>query len=328
LYSKESIEHRNRRRPESFCTFWERQYNAIGQEESQGSWTMMTPMIFFSYSRQDSEFALKLGTDLRASGTTIWLDQLDIEPGERWDVAIQKALTECGRILVILSPDSVQSTNVMDEVSYALEENKVVIPVFHRDCEIPFRLRRLQHTDFRGDYQTALEKLVKHLAPGTTEGTSTRPPYTSGLSTKKPAFSSWKFLAVAAIAVVLGIWGVTAMMNSGRRAPGPGPSEGRNTGAVSRRLTVPTYVITAGAFKTEGEAQALQEKLRRDGHAASYLWIPDYPSLSGAKMFLTFIGPFADIEECRRHLAEFRKTDPSAYGILVSNEAKRVQFTR
>jgi hypothetical protein len=45
-------------------------------------------------------------------------------------------------------------------------------------------------------------------------------------------------------------------------------------------------------------------------------------------MFLTFIGPFADIEECRKKLVEFRKTDPQAYGILVSNEAKRVQFTR
>ena len=123
----------------------------------------MKPIVFFSYSRQDSEFALKVGKDLRAAGISIWLDQLDIKPGERWDVTVGKALAECSRILVVLSPASVESTNVMDEVSYALEERRVVIPVLHRDCEIPFRLRRLQHTDFRTDYQTALEKLLQYL---------------------------------------------------------------------------------------------------------------------------------------------------------------------
>jgi len=33
---------------------------------------------FFSYSRADSEFVLKLATDLRNAGIDIWLDQLDI----------------------------------------------------------------------------------------------------------------------------------------------------------------------------------------------------------------------------------------------------------
>lgn len=119
--------------------------------------------VFFSYSRQDSEFALRLGKDLRAAGMNIWLDQLDIAPGERWDAAIETALSRCSNILVILSPGSVESTNVMDEVSYALEEQKRVIPILLRDCEIPFRLRRLQHTDFRTDYDPALGKLLQHL---------------------------------------------------------------------------------------------------------------------------------------------------------------------
>jgi hypothetical protein len=48
---------------------------------------------------------------------------------------------------VILSPDGVEPTNVMDEVSLALEKGKTVLPVIHRECEIPFRLRRLQHVD-------------------------------------------------------------------------------------------------------------------------------------------------------------------------------------
>lgn len=48
--------------------------------------------IFFSYSRSDSEFVLKLAKDLRDAGVSIWLDQLDIAPGSHWDASIEKAL--------------------------------------------------------------------------------------------------------------------------------------------------------------------------------------------------------------------------------------------
>jgi hypothetical protein len=46
------------------------------------------PLAFFSYSRQDSEFVLRLAKDLREAGAAIWLDQLDIEPGQRWDTTV------------------------------------------------------------------------------------------------------------------------------------------------------------------------------------------------------------------------------------------------
>ena len=123
------------------------------------------PAAFFSYCREDSAFALRLAADLKAAGANVWLDQLDIVPGQRWDRAVEDALTGCPRMLVILSPASVSSTNVMDEVSFALEEKKVVIPVFYKDCVIPFRLRRVQYVDFRVDYARGLQELIKTLAP-------------------------------------------------------------------------------------------------------------------------------------------------------------------
>ncbi|MBI2730257.1 MAG: toll/interleukin-1 receptor domain-containing protein [Sphingobacteriales bacterium] len=119
--------------------------------------------IFFSYSRADSEFVLKLAKDLRKSGADIWLDQLDIAPGSHWDASIEKALHSAGTLLIILSPNSVASENVMDEVSYALEEGKKVIPILHANCETPFRLRRLQRIDFTTDYKTGFNHLMESL---------------------------------------------------------------------------------------------------------------------------------------------------------------------
>ncbi len=128
------------------------------------------PAAFFSYSREDSDFALKLAGDLKDAGANVWLDQLDIQPGDRWDRTVEDALTNCPRMVVILSAASVSSTNVMDEVSFALEEQKTVIPVMYRDCTVPFRLRRVQHVDFRQDYARGLQKLLKILALGQEAG--------------------------------------------------------------------------------------------------------------------------------------------------------------
>ncbi len=128
----------------------------MGQED--------VPIAFFSYCREDSEFALKLAADLKVAGAQVWIDQLDIEPGTPWDRAVEDALTNSPRMLVVLSPVSVNSDNVRDEVSFALSRQKRVIPVLYRDCEVPFRLARLQHIDFRPDYERALAILVRALS--------------------------------------------------------------------------------------------------------------------------------------------------------------------
>ncbi|KAA3619909.1 MAG: TIR domain-containing protein [Calditrichaeota bacterium] len=122
---------------------------------------------FFSYARSDSEFVLQLAKDLRKAGADVWLDQLDIKPGSRWDLSIEHALKASGRMIVIISPDSISSNNVMDEVSFALEEGKEVVPVLFKPADIPFRLRRLQHVDFTANYNEALHNLFSALNLGT-----------------------------------------------------------------------------------------------------------------------------------------------------------------
>lgn len=121
------------------------------------------PSAFFSYSRADEAFAIRLAEDLKSAGANVWMDQLDIEPGTPWDRAIESALTRSSRMLVILSPASTASDNVSDEVSYALSKQKRVIPILYQECDVPFRLARLQHIDFRIDYRHGLKTLTRVL---------------------------------------------------------------------------------------------------------------------------------------------------------------------
>lgn len=136
---------------------------------------MKKAQIFFSYARENSKFVLKLAKDLRMTGANIWLDQLDIEVGDRWDQSIHEALKNCETLLVILTPESVNSQNVMDEVSYALEEGKQVMPILHSKCDIPFRVRRLQRVDFTGDYKAGFTQLVHALKVETATDLSMEP---------------------------------------------------------------------------------------------------------------------------------------------------------
>jgi purine-nucleoside phosphorylase len=116
-----------------------------------------------SYSREDSGFVLRLVQDLKSAGAKVWLDQLDIQAGRNWDTSVHAALDRCSWVLAVLSPAFVRSKSAQDEVGLALDENKTVIPIFYQNCIVPWRLRRLQHVDFRSDYEPALGRLLTAL---------------------------------------------------------------------------------------------------------------------------------------------------------------------
>jgi CheY-like chemotaxis protein len=46
---------------------------------------------------------------------------------------------------------------------FALEEGKKILPIMTEECDLPFRLRRLQYIDFTTDYDVALAACIAHL---------------------------------------------------------------------------------------------------------------------------------------------------------------------
>ena len=119
--------------------------------------------VFVSYNRKDSAFALSLSKDLAANGIDVWIDQLSIPPGTAWDRAIEKALVSSPLVLVVLSKASVESDNVLDEITYAFQKGKRIIPVLSEECNVPLRLARLQHIDFTGNYKNGYSILLEVL---------------------------------------------------------------------------------------------------------------------------------------------------------------------
>ena len=118
---------------------------------------------FLSYSRGDQEFALRLAAFVRARGVSLWVDQLDIRPSEHWDRAIERAVSSCRGIVVVLSPRSVVSDNVADEISFAIDAGKSVLPVMIERCSLPLRIARMQVIDATTNDDKALEACVAEL---------------------------------------------------------------------------------------------------------------------------------------------------------------------
>lgn len=127
---------------------------------------MAKPQYFVSYSREDKDFVVRLVNSLRNAQVNIWLDKSDIPIGQAWDTEVQAALDKCDGVIVVLSPSSVKSKNVLDEIAFALKASKALIPIVYRNCIVPLPLVRSNYIDLTGGEAEGLEELAKHLRTG------------------------------------------------------------------------------------------------------------------------------------------------------------------
>ena len=125
---------------------------------------MASPYTFISYAREDAEFVLGVAAELRQKGVSIWLDKFDIHPGDDWNRAVDAALEGCECFLLVVSPSSIASDNVMDELAAAVEDGKRIVPLLYQSCRMPLRIRRLHYIDFTAEYTTAMGELINALA--------------------------------------------------------------------------------------------------------------------------------------------------------------------
>jgi WD40 repeat protein len=124
---------------------------------------------FLSYAREDSKFADdELCGDLRARGHEIWIDRRDIQAGANWRDRIKRGIEACKALIFVISPDSVASDVCLQELEYAVELNKLIVPIVRRDVPeslLPAALRDFEWVWFRDgdDIGAATDRLVESL---------------------------------------------------------------------------------------------------------------------------------------------------------------------
>ncbi len=103
--------------------------------------------IFISYSQKDKALAKEVADAIEKAGFNVWYHD-EVMPGENWAERIGQELKDSDAMVVLLSPDALESDFVRFDIDYALSEkkyNKRLIPVLIGNLEdkMPWILKRL-----------------------------------------------------------------------------------------------------------------------------------------------------------------------------------------
>jgi hypothetical protein len=125
---------------------------------------MQQPYLFISHSSRDRKFTDYLAAKLTEAGYRCWVDVESIPAGSTWPREIQKAVEECGALIVVMSETARLSEWVERETLLALDLRKPIFIARIDDAPLPIHLINRQFSDFRKRRAPALKKLLSALA--------------------------------------------------------------------------------------------------------------------------------------------------------------------
>ena len=92
------------------------------------------------------------------------------------------------------------------------------------------------------------------------------------------------------------------------------------------KLTPPCFVIAVSTTSDQFRAKKEVSQRSSGNIPCGYLWIPEYGSLSRKQLYCIYIGPFSSEKECASYLEKYKKTNSSAYGVLVAHTDTRIEI--
>ncbi|MBC8100135.1 MAG: toll/interleukin-1 receptor domain-containing protein, partial [Armatimonadetes bacterium] len=143
------------------------------------------PHIFISYSKKDTRaLALQLHDALeKIDGVTAWMDK-ELTPAISWAQEIQQEIDRADYVLVLLSPDvnrletaQQDRSFVLNEVDYARQRRKIIVPVMAQTTFVPVQLAGIEYIDFSSSQEEGLRRLVSTISKrtGITNGMDSSP---------------------------------------------------------------------------------------------------------------------------------------------------------
>jgi len=126
--------------------------------------------VFLSHTSSDKDVVEPIGAFLSKRGLKVWLDAWRMTPGDSLIEKIGEGLESSDRLIVFLSPESVESNWLRKEVATGLvmelaEEkglgDKFIVPALLVPCKIPIMLRDKLYANFTNKaFDAACEELL------------------------------------------------------------------------------------------------------------------------------------------------------------------------
>jgi pimeloyl-ACP methyl ester carboxylesterase len=98
------------------------------------------PFLFVCYSHLDEAKIADVLELLEIQGISTWIDS-SISPGAVWREQIARAVQECQVFLLFASKRSLASPHCLQEINFAVDENRSILVVYLEDVQLPASLR-------------------------------------------------------------------------------------------------------------------------------------------------------------------------------------------
>ncbi|MEM6252434.1 MAG: TIR domain-containing protein [Cyanobacteria bacterium P01_D01_bin.156] len=127
--------------------------------------------IFISYSEEDMDIQQKIRKRLMREGFTVWVNTVDIPTATDFQQAINRGIEKADNIVLLLSPNSLASQYCQQELAYARQYHKRIIPLLVQSMDVavlPDDLRMVQFIDFSSlasdlHFDRAVAELIRTL---------------------------------------------------------------------------------------------------------------------------------------------------------------------
>lgn len=130
--------------------------------------TRKRSQVFLSYASADRDSAREIASQLINEGLNVWFDQFELQPEDSITSVIEQVISASDYLIVLLSPNSVNSTWVNQELNLALERefktrDITLLPILLEDCDVPSNLASRQYLDFRTNFQQGIRTLIEQI---------------------------------------------------------------------------------------------------------------------------------------------------------------------
>jgi TolB-like protein/Tfp pilus assembly protein PilF len=267
--------------------------------------------VFVSYARRDYARVAPLVAALQAEGWSVWWDP-EISPGEEFDALIADALENALSVVVVWTPNSVDSRWVRGEARDASDRG-VLVPVRFGNAKLPIDFRAV-HTidldDWNEDTESeSFQRIRRVLASklgSSPESARTRPAARPPRSRDAPAGTALKRRAVLLLVAMLAL-GIGVMLAK-TYGPQPGylparmPADGAVTPAAGVAIAADQSIAVLPFVNRSSDAE---QEYFSDGISEELLnllaKIPELRVISRSSAF-SFKGKDIAIPEIARQL--------------------------
>ncbi|HLY53923.1 MAG TPA: toll/interleukin-1 receptor domain-containing protein [Stellaceae bacterium] len=191
----------------------------------------MPAPVFISHSSRDKATSETLCAALEQRGIACWISSRDITPGQNFQEAIVKALTDARVMVLVFSSHANSSDEIKKELALASQNHLAVVPVRVEDVlptdAFKYELATRQWIDVFKDWEVAVGKLAEHIggilgeAPKPAPATPVPPPPAAVVAKKSSPILVVVPLLIVAIIAAAGAWYFTSRPT---KMAGPDPT--------------------------------------------------------------------------------------------------------